>query len=88
MVVQTVETITKEILDSYVDQAARAAGYEKGVRRAVLRLIASGMVGGILPTVSGPADAEQPAAGVPAYPGEDGQRAGYSRTPGVYLLRP
>ena len=62
MVVQTVETITKEILDSYVDQAARAAGYEKGVRRAGLRLIASGMVGGILPTVSGPADAEQPAA--------------------------
>jgi len=30
MVVQTMETITKEILDSYVDQAARAAGYEKG----------------------------------------------------------
>jgi len=30
MVVQTAEPVTKEILDSYIDQAAGAAGYEKG----------------------------------------------------------
>ena len=30
MAVQTIEYVTKEMLDGYIEQAAKAAGYQKG----------------------------------------------------------
>ena len=75
MVRQTTETINRDVLDEYIAQAAKVAGYEKGFGIQGCDLSKPIWWAAYSRQSLDQQTQNQPITGVPSYSGQDGQRS-------------